>query len=37
MVTQDNIADTVVADEFYSVDEICTGEYADACAEAGLS
>ncbi|HET6653034.1 MAG TPA: substrate-binding domain-containing protein [Nocardioides sp.] len=37
VVTQDNIADTVVADEFYSVDEICTGEYADACAEAGLS
>jgi D-xylose transport system substrate-binding protein len=37
VVTQDNVADTVVADEFYSVDEICTGEYADACAEAGLS
>ncbi len=37
VVTQDNIADTVVADGFYSVDQICTGEYADACAEAGLS
>ena len=37
VVTQDNVADTVVADEFYSVDDICTGNYADACAEAGLS
>ncbi len=36
-VTVDNIADTVVADEFYTVEEICTEEYADACAEAGLS
>lgn len=35
-VTQDNIADTVVADDFWTVDEICTPEYADACAEAGL-
>ncbi len=37
VVTVDNVMDTVVADEFYSVDEICSGEYADACAEAGLS
>ncbi|GAB2688378.1 sugar ABC transporter substrate-binding protein [Thalassiella azotivora] len=36
-VTVDNIADTIVADEFYSVEEICTAEYADACAAAGLS
>ena len=36
-VTADNVNDTVVADEFYSVDDICTDEYADACAEAGLS
>ena len=35
-VTADNIADTVVADEFYTVEEICTDEYADACAELGL-
>jgi len=35
-VTADNIADTVVADEFYTVDEICTAEYADACTELGL-
>lgn len=37
VVTQDNVADTVVADEFYSVDEICTGQYADACEQAGLN
>ena len=35
-VTQDNIADTVVADDFWTVEEICTAEYADACADAGL-
>ncbi|HZI97044.1 MAG TPA: sugar ABC transporter substrate-binding protein [Actinomycetales bacterium] len=35
-VTVDNIADTIVADEFYSVEEICTPEYAEACAAAGL-
>ena len=37
VVTQDNVADTVVADGFYSVEDICTDEYADACAEAGIS
>ena len=36
VVTVDNIADTVIADDFYTVDEICTAEYADACAAAGL-
>ncbi len=36
-VTKENIKDTVVADEFYSADEICTGEYAAGCADAGLS
>jgi D-xylose transport system substrate-binding protein len=36
-VTKDNIQDTIIADEFYTVDDICTAEYADACAEAGLS
>lgn len=36
VVTQDNVMDTLVADGFYSVDEICTDEYADACAEAGV-
>ena len=36
-VTIDNIADTVVADGFWSLDEICTGQYAPLCAEAGLT
>ena len=35
-VTTDNIMDTVVADGFYSVEDICTPDYADACAEAGI-
>jgi D-xylose transport system substrate-binding protein len=37
VVTAENIKDTVVADEFYAVADICTPEYADACAKAGLS
>ncbi|WP_049565026.1 substrate-binding domain-containing protein [Streptomyces sp. SBT349] len=36
-VTVDNIADTVVADEAYTVEDICTADYAEACQEAGLS
>lgn len=36
-VTVDNIQDTIIADGFWSVEEICTAEFADACAEAGLS
>ena len=35
-VTTDNIMDTVVADGFYSVEDICTADYADACAAAGI-
>ncbi|MBM9462325.1 sugar ABC transporter substrate-binding protein [Aeromicrobium sp. YIM 150415] len=35
-VTKDNVKDTVVKDKFYSVDDICTTEYADACQSAGL-
>ncbi|MGP6170341.1 ABC transporter substrate-binding protein [Microbacterium sp. A196] len=35
-VTVDNIKDTVVADELYTIDEICTAAYADACAAHGL-
>ncbi|GAA1826696.1 sugar ABC transporter substrate-binding protein [Luedemannella flava] len=35
-VTKDNIKDTVVADGFYKVDQICTAEYAEACKAAGL-
>ena len=36
VVTVDNIQETVIDDGFYTVDEICTAEYADACAAAGL-
>jgi D-xylose transport system substrate-binding protein len=36
VVTADNVADTVVADGFWSVEEICEGDFADACADAGL-
>lgn len=35
-VTVDTIMDTVVADGFYTVDEICTSDYAQACAAAGI-
>ncbi|QYF72936.1 sugar ABC transporter substrate-binding protein [Cryobacterium sp. PAMC25264] len=36
VVTVDNIQETVINDGFYTVDEICTAQYADACAAAGL-
>jgi D-xylose transport system substrate-binding protein len=36
-VTKDNVKDTVIKDEFWTVDQICTGEYAKACASAGLT
>jgi D-xylose transport system substrate-binding protein len=35
-ITKDNIQDTVVKDGFVSADDICTAEYADACAQAGI-
>ena len=35
-VTIDNIMQTVVADGFWSVDQICTPDYAQACADAGI-
>jgi D-xylose transport system substrate-binding protein len=35
-VTKDNIKDTVVADGFWSVSQICTADYASACTAAGL-
>ncbi|RKN38355.1 sugar ABC transporter substrate-binding protein [Streptomyces hoynatensis] len=35
-VTVDNINDTVVADGFHTPEEICTGDYAAACQEAGI-
>jgi D-xylose transport system substrate-binding protein len=37
VVTADKVADTVVKDKFYTVDEICTADYADACKAAGVS
>ncbi|MCL8025162.1 substrate-binding domain-containing protein [Nocardioides bruguierae] len=36
-VTQDNVADTIIADGFYSASDICTGDYAAACEAAGIS
>lgn len=35
-VTKDNIKDTIIKDEFFTVEELCTPEYADACAAAGI-
>jgi len=36
IVTIDNIMETVVADGVYTVEQICTSEYAHACARAGI-
>ncbi|MGW0823103.1 substrate-binding domain-containing protein [Streptomyces sp. NPDC002845] len=36
VVTKDNVKDTIVADEFFKVSEICTANYADACKDAGI-
>jgi D-xylose transport system substrate-binding protein len=36
-VTADNVQDTIIADDFWSVDEICTKQYEQACKEAGIS
>lgn len=36
VVTKDNIMDTIVADGFYKVTDICTGEFAAACTAAGI-
>lgn len=35
-VTKDNIKDTIIADGFHPATEICTGEFATACTEAGI-
>jgi D-xylose transport system substrate-binding protein len=35
-VTKDKIADTIVKDGFYTVEEICTDEFAAACEAAGI-
>jgi D-xylose transport system substrate-binding protein len=36
-VTKENVNDTVVADQFWTVDQICTPDYAAACKAAGLT
>jgi D-xylose transport system substrate-binding protein len=36
-VFQDNVQDTIIADDYWSVDEICTQQYAQACKDAGIS
>lgn len=36
-VTKENINDTVVKDGYWTVDEICTAQFAQACKAAGLS
>ncbi|HEY8526300.1 MAG TPA: sugar ABC transporter substrate-binding protein [Acidimicrobiales bacterium] len=36
-VTADNVADTVIADDYWSAEEICEGDFAAACEEAGIS
>jgi D-xylose transport system substrate-binding protein len=35
-VTKDNVGSTVVADGFWTVQQICTSDYVDACKAAGL-
>jgi D-xylose transport system substrate-binding protein len=35
-VFADNVQDTIIADDYWSVDEICTQEYAQACKDAGI-
>jgi D-xylose transport system substrate-binding protein len=35
-VTKENIQDTIVKDEFYPVNEICSGQFASACEQAGI-
>jgi ABC-type xylose transport system substrate-binding protein len=35
-VTIDNVLDTIIADGFWSVEQICSEEYAAACAAAGI-
>jgi len=36
-VTKDNVAETVIKDRVYKATEVCTGQYAKACAAAGVS
>jgi D-xylose transport system substrate-binding protein len=36
-VVKDNVKSTVIAEDFVTADELCTGAYAKACKEAGIS
>ena len=36
-VTKENVMDTVIRDGFYTVDQVCTAEYAEACADLGIT
>ena len=35
-MTSENVTDTIVADEVYPVEDICAGQYAKACKDAGI-
>jgi D-xylose transport system substrate-binding protein len=35
-VTKDNINDTIIKDQFWTADQICTGKYAAGCKAAGI-
>ena len=35
-VTTENIADTVIKDGYWKASEVCTGDFAAACREAGI-
>jgi D-xylose transport system substrate-binding protein len=35
-VTKDNVKDTVIADGFWTAADVCTADYAQACADAGI-
>lgn len=35
-VTREDVASVIIADGFYTVDEICTAEYREACRQAGI-
>jgi D-xylose transport system substrate-binding protein len=36
-VTKENVKDTVIKDGFWKAAQVCTGEFAKACADAGIS
>jgi D-xylose transport system substrate-binding protein len=36
IVTRDNIKDTIIKDKVYTVDQICTADFAKACKDAGI-